>query len=154
MRRLLLALFCTLPLFAAEPVATATIDDLAWMAGHWTGAVSGVEMEEIWLAPRGGVILGVHRDVREGRAISFEFLRIASLDTGLAYLAQPQGQPPTAFRLAESSANRVVFANPEHDFPQRIIYWLKDGKLCARVEGPESTRGEEWCWERRPPDGR
>jgi hypothetical protein len=142
MRRPLIVLLFALPLFAAEP----TMQDLSWMHGHWAGKVNGVEMEEVWLEPRGGLMTGMHRDVREGKGASFEFLRIVSLDSGLAYLAQPQGQPPTAFRLAESKPNRVVFANPEHDFPRRIIYWLQDSKLCARVEGPAGTRGEEWCW--------
>ena len=40
-----------------------------------------------------------------------------------------------------------MFANPEHDFPKRIIYWMKDAKLCARVEG-DGGQGEEWCWAR------
>ena len=144
MRRLLIALLLALPLSAAEPV----IEDLAWMQGHWVGEAGGVQMEEVWLAPGGGMMTGMHRDVKGAKATSFEFLRIVSLDGGLAYLAQPFGQPPTSFRLTEWKPNRVVFANPQHDFPQRILYWLQDAKLCARVEGPEGTRGEEWCWTR------
>jgi hypothetical protein len=32
--------------------------------------------------------------------------------------------------------NEVVFENPEHDFPQRIIYRLiANGKLLGRIEG-------------------
>jgi hypothetical protein len=41
-----------------------------------------------------------------------------------------------------------VFANPQHDFPQRILYWRDGDALCAAVEGAlqgEETR-EEWCW--------
>ena len=31
---------------------------------------------------------------------------------------------------------KVVFENPEHDFPQRIIYQLDDdGNLAGRIEG-------------------
>jgi hypothetical protein len=42
---------------------------------------------------------------------------------GIFYIAQPQGNPPTEFRLTESLGNRVVFENKAHDFPQRIVYW-------------------------------
>lgn len=152
MKRLivLLALFA-LPAFAADP----KIDDLQWMAGHWAATIDGVEMEEQWLAPSGGLILGVHRDVRRddkgGRAISFEFLRIAMTKDGIAYLAQPGGQPATAFKLVSSTPGKVVFENPAHDFPTRILYWLKDGKLCAAIEGKMDGKDvrEEWCWSKK-----
>jgi hypothetical protein len=146
MRRLLLLLLfiVALPLLAEE--SKTKLNGLAWMSGLWTATIDGVEMEEQWSAPRGGIMLGIHRDV-SARRTSFEFLRIAETSDGIAYLAQPGGQPPTAFALVESSADRVVFANPRHDFPKRIIYWLKDAQLCARVEG-DGDAAEQWCWTR------
>lgn len=144
MRRLmlLLALTAALPLFAQ-----AKLDNLAWMTGHWAATIDGVEMEEVWLAPRGGLLVGMHRDISKKRT-SFEYQRIAETKDGIVYLAQPSGQLPTPFRLTEMSGHHVVFANPEHDFPKRIIYWLKDGKLCARVEG-DGESAEQWCWSRK-----
>jgi hypothetical protein len=148
MRRwiVLLSLFA-LPVFAAEP----KVDDLKWMAGHWAATIDGVAMEELWLPPSGGLMLGMHRDVKGGRAISFEFLRIALTKEGIAYVSQPGGQPPTPFRLVESGARRAVFANPEHDFPQRILYWMKGAQLCAAIEGKLEGKElrEEWCWSKR-----
>jgi hypothetical protein len=82
----------------------------------------------------------------------FEFQRIESWPEGIAYVAQPGGQPPTRFALIEQASRRVVFANPAHDFPQRILYWLDDaGALHARIEGPKDgkTVGQEWTWTRR-----
>jgi hypothetical protein len=143
MRRLilLLSLLAVLPLYA-EPKLT----DLDWMSGHWAATVDGMEMEELWSTPRGGLLLGMHRDISAKRT-SFEFMRIAKTADGIVYLAQPSGKPPTPFKLTESADKRVVFSNPEHDFPKRIIYWMKDAKLCARVEG-DGGKGEEWCWSR------
>ena len=82
--------------------------------------------------------------------MSFEFLRIEKTAAGIAYIAQPQGRPPTSFPLVESSANRVVFENKTHDFPQRIIYWRERDSLHARVEGPKNGREQamEWTWMR------
>ena len=143
MRRLilLLSLAVALPLCAEPKLA-----DLAWMTGHWAATIDGVEMEEVWLAPRGGMLVGMHRDISKKRT-SFEYQRIAETKDGIVYFAQPGGQPPTPFRLTSVSGHHVVFANPEHDFPKRIIYWLKDGKLCARVEG-DGESAEQWCWAR------
>lgn len=142
MRRLLLLLLFALPLGAQ----TARLEDLGWMAGHWGATIDGVVMEEVWLAPAGGVMLSLHRDVK-GPRTSFEFARIATTRDGLAFLAQPSGRTPTAFALVETGAQRVVFANPEHDFPNRITYWIAEEKLCAKVEGKGEAE-ESWCWSR------
>lgn len=137
-------------LFAASANAEPKLEDLAWLAGHWGGTVDGVVMEEVWLAPAGGVMPGTHRDLRGARS-SFEFMRIAETSAGIVFYAQPGGNAATAFRLVESGERRAVFANPQHDFPQRIVYWRAGEELCARVEGApgESANAEEWCWSRR-----
>ena len=44
----------------------------------------------------------------------------------------------------------VVFENPEHDYPQRILY-LRDGdELTARIEGTAGgvEKSSEWTWTR------
>ena len=143
MRIFLLCLALALPL-AAQPKLPPKLDDLAWMTGHWSSTKDGLVMEEIWTSPRGGVMLGLHGDARETKA-SFEFIRIAVTPEGIVYFAQPGGRPPTPFTLTEVSGTRAVFANPQHDFPKRIVYWLDAGKLCARVEG-DGESAEQWCW--------
>jgi hypothetical protein len=144
----LAALACAAP----PPAPRATADTLAWLAGSWAGAEGPLEMEESWTAPRGGTLLGVHRDVKEGRTVGFEFLRIQEMPEGLTYWASPGGGPATPFRLKEAGERRVVFENLQHDFPQRILYWIDaEGALRARIEGPQGgkTVGQEWRWTRR-----
>ena len=40
-----------------------TLEALAWMAGTWVGEQDGTRMEELWMKPAGGLMLGLHRDV-------------------------------------------------------------------------------------------
>ena len=129
--------------------AKASLNDLAWMTGSWSGSSQGIEMEEHWTAPRGNSMIGIHRDVGKGRTVSFEFLRIEVRNDQIVYLSMPNGRSPaTPFPLKELSGARVVFENPTHDFPQRIIYWKDGHDLRARIEG--TTNGEagseEWRW--------
>jgi hypothetical protein len=141
------AVLMALALTAPSPAATA--ESLSWLAGSWSGAQGPVEMEESWTAPRGKTLLGLHRDVKEGRTVGFEFLRIEEAADGVTYWASPEGRPATPFKLKESSDKRVVFENLQHDFPQRILYWIDaDGALRARIEGPKGgkTVGMEWRW--------
>jgi hypothetical protein len=136
---------------APTSAAARGVDDLAWLAGSWAGDSAGTRIEEHWMAPLGGQMVGMHRDVVGGRAVSFEFFRIASDSAGVAYLSSPRGRPATRFGLAESGPRRVVFENPAHDFPQRILYWLDPrGRLHARIEGTMHGRAEseEWTWKK------
>ena len=142
MKRLLLLLALALPLSAAHKLA-----ELSWMTGHWRGTSDGWAMEEVWLAPAGGMMLGLHRDAK-GTKASYEFIRIAETAEGIVYFAQPSGKPPTPFKLTHASAGRAVFENPQHDFPQRITYTLAKRRLCARVEG-SGEKAQEWCWTKR-----
>jgi hypothetical protein len=137
----------------AVPSSAETFAGLAFMAGCWEGEQEGVRSEECWLAPANGLMVGMHRDLFKSGKAFFEFLRIEAGPEGIAYLASPAGAPATAFRLAAAAPGRVEFANPQHDYPQRIIYQA-DGidRIKARVEGPGAggtTRFEEWTWTRR-----
>jgi hypothetical protein len=136
---------------AAAAPADTDVQRLAWMQGRWTGEKDGVSMEEYWTDPGGGAMLGLHRDVKGGRLVSWEFLRIGTTGEGTFYFASPRSQPPTPFKLVELEGRRVVFENRQHDFPQRILYWLDEkGALHARIEGPrgDQTVSEEWVWTR------
>jgi hypothetical protein len=143
-----------LMLLVAALGATAPSDDvgrLGWLEGRWVGEKDGLSMEELWTAPRGGTLLGLHSDVRAGRLVSWEFLRIADAGEGLTYFASPRSAPPTPFKQIEIGERRAVFENRQHDFPQRILYWLDpQGVLHARIEGRQGGRtvSEEWAWTR------
>ncbi len=136
----------------APPPAADPLAGLAWLAGDWYGKDGPIEMEERWTEPRGGLMLYVHRDVQDGRAVSFEFGRVAPGEGGvITYYASPGGKPATAFKMIESKDKRVVFENKQHDFPKRILYWLGgDGSLHARIEGDpgDKEHAMEWTWKK------
>jgi hypothetical protein len=115
-----------------------SLSDLAWLAGGWQGTMGKAQIEEHWIQPAGGTMLGVSRTVAGGRTVSFEFLRIESRPDGPVYVAQPQGRPPVEFKLTQRSENRAVFENLQHDNPKIIRYSKEsDGSLRAEIEGDE-----------------
>ncbi|MDZ4804721.1 MAG: DUF6265 family protein [Candidatus Eisenbacteria bacterium] len=128
------------------------IDALGWMTGYWVGTDGGMTSEEHWTGTGGGGLVGMHKDVKGNRMVSFEFLRIGiGPDGRVTYFSSPRGAPQTAFAVKDMGVTRVVFENLEHDFPQRILYWLDDEKrLHARIEGTMNGKpaSEEWVWTR------
>lgn len=118
--------------------AAPTVDDLAWLAGHWRMEKGARVVDEQWMAPAGGVMLGMARTVKSGRTVEHEFVQLrAEADGTLAYVVSASGQPEVAFRLVSLQDGTAVFENLQHDFPQRIIYARQaDGSLLAAIEGP------------------
>ena len=131
-------------LLQATPPAPAP--DLSWLAGYWLDCSRGREASETWSDPRAGLMVGHTVTVRNGRS-GFESARIAPMkDGGLAYFAQPDGAPATPFRLIDSGPQRAVFANPDNDFPHRIIYDRAGDVLTARIEGADDDENRSVQW--------
>jgi hypothetical protein len=128
-----LVTFSIVPLIAVP----ASITDLAWLAGCWAAADRDAGSGEQWMPPAGRTMLGISRTVSNGETVDFEFLRIVETDDGgLVLIVSPSGQRTTGFALASVSDREVIFENPDHDFPQRVIYWVdSDEVLTGRIEG-------------------
>jgi hypothetical protein len=121
----------TVPLAAQQ----ANVASVAWLAGCWRAESGASVVDEQWMAPRAGLMLGMSRALRGERVSSYEALRLQERDGRLVYTAAPSGQATTAFTSTAVSDAEVVFENPEHDFPQRIVYTLVGAdSLRARVE--------------------
>ncbi|GAB2860162.1 DUF6265 family protein [Pseudoduganella ginsengisoli] len=112
-----------------------TADKLGWMSGCWAAAGGEAGSGEQWMAPAGGTLMGMSRTVKNGKTVGWEALHIRDVDGKLAYVAKPHNQPEAAFKLASLEGQHVVFENPQHDFPQRIIYKRDGDQLHARIEG-------------------
>jgi hypothetical protein len=49
-----------------------------FLAGHWLGRSQDLEIEELWLAPKGGVAEGVVRVMKDGAVHTLEYLLITA----------------------------------------------------------------------------
>ena len=65
----------------------------------------------------------------------------------------PSGQNETTFSLVSSTEGSLVFENPGHDFPQRIMYRsISTDQIIGRAEGSVSgsLRGIDFPMSRIP----
>jgi hypothetical protein len=119
------------------PAARADNDALArlaWLAGCWANEGGEAGSGEQWMAPAGGTLLGIGRTVKSGKTVTYEFMQIRETEPGkLVFIARPSGQAEGSFAAIRQDDVEIVFENPKHDFPQRIVY---------RHENPEVPRGD------------
>ena len=116
-----------------------SITKLKWLAGCWELKAGARLVEEQWTSPRGGLMLGSSRSVRNDSLIEFEQVRIEQRGQALVYVASPSRQATGEFTATSSGDSEVVFENPAHDFPKKIFYRRQAGdSLVAGIEGPRA----------------
>ena len=115
---------------------TTSIKDVAWLQGCWELREGDRLVEERWMPPRAGSMLGVGRTTRGSKLVEHEFIVLTERNGRLAYEAHPSGQAATTFMSQPVSGREVVFEDPTHDFPQRVGYKSTGpGQMLAWVEG-------------------
>lgn len=134
--RLVACLLIALPgVRPAEAQAPTGIQRVAWMTGCWRLTAGDRVVDEQWMAPAGGTMLGISRTVRNGALREYEFVVLRERGDTLVFLAHPSGQAAGEFTLKSAEASTAIFENLAHDFPQRVGYRLRDGRLDAWIEG-------------------
>jgi hypothetical protein len=126
----------------ASAQAASSFDRLSWLAGCWNSETKESGSAEQWMQPAGGTMLGVGRTVKSGKTTEFEFMRIHEAPDGkLLFTAIPSGQTEATFTQLRLSDSEIVFENPAHDFPQRVIYRRDGGaRLVASIEGTRNGK--------------
>jgi hypothetical protein len=130
---------------------TAQTSALKWMAGCWERRANNLVVTEQWSFPRAKMMFGAGQTTRGDSTIEYEHTRIFERDGKLVYSAQPSGQAPAEFIADSVSGFSVIFSNPAHDFPQRVIYRrLGADSLLGRIEGIRGgqTRGVDFSYRR------
>ena len=131
-----------LALFVSLAQAETGVESLQWMAGCWQlqSPNGSFSIEEQWMKPAGQTMLGAGRTIRNGVTLFTEFQKISVEDGKLTYTARIGTKGTTLFPLLKLTADEVIFENPTHDFPQRILYRKAGNGLFARIEGVEKGK--------------
>jgi hypothetical protein len=124
-----------------QPSPAATLHVMAWLAGAWEGEGLGGVSEEIWSEPRGAMMMGMYRSLKQDQPVFYEFLMFVE-EKGTVVLKLKHFNPDFAgweekaafvsFRLAKVEARAVHFDGlsfiREADDSLRIYLLLRDSK--------------------------
>ena len=125
------------------------ISELAWLSGDWQTAPGGrAIIEEHWTVPSGGTMIGMGRTVVGEKTAEFEFLRIEQRGDDIYYVANPNANcPQTDFKLTRLTGQEVIFENPAHDYPKRVMYRKNsNGSLVASIDAGEGTKSQSFSY--------
>ena len=124
----------TMLLYGFAASDAGDVAKLEWMSGCFAVENPRVKIEEQWMKPEGGLMLGVNRTLRGGKAVEHELLRISVKGGEVVYDALIGTPGQTPFKATSLSESEVIFENPAHDFPKRIIYRKTADGVTASID--------------------
>jgi hypothetical protein len=110
--------------------------------GMWVDEQDGDEFVEEWSINDSVGLAGKGYLLSKKDTIFIERLSIEKVDSTWVYYANANRKSQNSkipFKLVVGDANKFVFENTQHDFPQRFIYQFKnDSLLELLIEGEEN----------------
>ena len=120
------------PALAFALALDSNAGEFSWLVGCW--ATRDKSAQEVWVADSDRSLAGFGVTISESAVAFYEVLSIKQSDDGSwTYTAHPSGQESASFVAVEMSEKSVVFANPNHDYPQEIRYRREGNQLYAMV---------------------
>lgn len=141
MHRLLLVLF----LFSCQQQAETSMATLQWLPGVWKMPTPDGVLVERWCRVNADTLRGQGYVLQGRDSLLIEDFEIyknedAQLVYGAKVKAQNDGKT-IRYVAAGQKGDSIVFENPAHDFPQKIIYRrLSDSSFAAAIAGMQQGK--------------
>jgi hypothetical protein len=120
------------------------MQQISWIIGEWHQPDSNGFYYEVWDIVDDHSFKGYGYMVLKNDTIFSERLEIKESGGEIYYIPtltdQNSGQP-VMFRLTKLNDSLMIFENPDHDFPQRIVYThFSEDSLHAWIEGMDKGK--------------
>ena len=97
----------------------ATLDDVSWLVGSWTGDAFGSSFEEVWNPPTAGSMVGMWKLMKEGEVVFYELILLVEEEDSLSikvkhfaddFVAWEDKEDYVRFRLVAFDEDAVHFS--------------------------------------------
>lgn len=119
----------------------------SWLKGTWKMEEKASVLVEEWTAGGSGSIKCRSYEVKGNDTTLIERATISCIAGKQVFTYYPvinspgENIMPVTFALISEENGTYIFENPEHDFPQRVVYQIVNADEChAWIEGKEKGR--------------
>jgi Domain of unknown function (DUF6265) len=125
----------SVPEVAASPTQPQSIpgpklSDFAWLEGLWRADWGPRVAEQVWMAPKAGMILGDFRLIENDKVLVIEVFSLVEKSDGVNFylrhftpeLAPWEKSDATLLKLATADAKKFDFENPANGKPKRFTF--------------------------------
>jgi hypothetical protein len=115
------------------------IKEARWILGNWENKTVDGNLTETWKKVNDSTFQAQSYFIKEKDTLHFESITLQQNGEVLSYSATVKGQnsdKPVTFKLTNSTEKQLVFENPKHDYPKKIIYTqINEDSLVAEISG-------------------
>lgn len=117
----------------------AELEKADWFLGRWENNSAEGNLSETWKKLNDSTFFGETYFVIKNDTVFAEHVSLEERNGKLSYVAKVPNQndeKPVSFELTENSAGKLIFENPKHDYPSKIIYnQVGSDSLVAEIRG-------------------
>jgi hypothetical protein len=122
-----------------EVKESCSLKDFDWLEGNWLNITEEFEFYENWQKSTDTQFVGESYMMMDGDTVFSEYIILEEKNDNVNYIVSVSDQNDgegVAFKLISVEENTFTFSNPEHDYPQTIVYrYVAPDSLYAYIEG-------------------
>jgi Domain of unknown function (DUF6265) len=133
------------------PPPKATLADLAWLAGRWQGSWGPRVAQQVWTAPKAGVMMGTFQLAENDKTLVLELFTVVEESGGIKFhlrhftpsLVAWEKPGPTVLNLASADPKSIAFENPIDGQPKRAVFMRVDADTYISRSEVVPEKGQE-----------
>lgn len=122
----------------------AELEKANWFLGRWENNSAEGNLSETWKKLNDSTFFCETYFVVKNDTVFAEHVSLEERNGKLSYVARVPNQndeKPVSFELTENSAGKLIFENPKHDYPSKIIYdQVGTDSLVAEIRGVKNGK--------------
>ena len=115
------------------------LENANWFIGRWENATPEMTFTEIWKKANDSTYTAESFVLVSKDTVFYESVDLLQKNDSLFYTVSVRNQnneKPVSFYLTKSNNNQLIFENPKHDFPNKIMYnKINNDSIVATIEG-------------------
>ena len=145
MKKVILLLIVTTAIIACKKSEKQNKLQIAdWLIGTWENKSDEGNMIETWTKTNDSLYVGASYFIREKDTLHSESIKLTRNADAVLYVSTVKGQnnnQPVTFQLTKQTPKQLVFENPKHDFPKKIVYQqITADSLVAAISGMQQGK--------------
>lgn len=145
MKKVILLLAFTTCIFSCKKTEKENkLQTTDWLIGTWENKSDEGEMVETWSKTNDSLYSGSSYFIKGKDTLHSESIALTQKADVILYTPTVKGQnnnQPVSFQLTKQTPKQLVFENPKHDFPQKIVYQqITADSLIATISGMQQGK--------------
>jgi Domain of unknown function (DUF6265) len=115
-----------------------------WFLGEWENLTPEAHFKENWVRKNDSTFTGQSIVIAKKNTVFFENIILEQKKDSLLYIVSVKDknkEKPVSFYLTSASDTKLVFENPKHDYPNKIVYAkITNDSMLATIFGSQNGK--------------